>query len=395
MINWRSLPVRLGGFFAVVITVTLLLFSASIYTVAQLTEDDEDDEYEYTERELAEEREHLLTTIAIALPASLAVAIGGGFILARRALKSLETVIRIAEHTSVENLGERIPEFRGAGEEVERLVAASNAMLDRIERAVSGLRRFTADAAHELRTPLAVLMGRLELSLRRPRDVEELRGTIETTLEELERLTRLVEVLLTLARSDAGDIAVSEVPVHVETFLEQVTSPYEAVAAERGLRLCLLSTAPPELVVRIDPLLLGRVLANLLDNACKFTPGGGDVELRTSYGPRGLCIVVSDSGPGLPEHERARIFERFFRSPSVRGSIEGFGLGLPLAQDLTRAMGGELTLLPTPVGAAFVVELPARPEGDTLPLPLEIHPERTLPPWDGQTTPHRTAQAAV
>lgn len=360
MSRWRTLPVRLGGFFAVVITATLLLFSASIYTVAQLTETDEDDEYEYTERELAEEREHLLTTIAITLPASLVVAIGGGFILARRALKSLERVIHIAEQTSAENLSARIPQVRGAGEEVERLVASSNAMLDRIERAVSGLRRFTADAAHELRTPLAVLMGRLELSLRRPRDAEVLRGTIETTLEELERLTRLVEVLLTLARSDAGDLSVAAVPIDVRAFLHQVTSPYEAVAAERGLVLRLLTSALPDLVVKTDPLLLGRVLANLLDNACKFTPAGGAVELRAAYGPRSLSLVIADTGPGLPESERSRVFERFFRSPSVRGSIEGFGLGLALAQDLTRALGGELHAAVVPIGAEFVVELPIR-----------------------------------
>lgn len=378
MSRWRTLPVQLGGFFAVVITATLLLFSASIYMVAQLTEQDDDDEYEYTESELAEEREHLLTTIAIALPVSLAAAIGGGFILAQRALKSLERVIQIAEQTSAENLSARIPEVRGAGHEVERLVAASNAMLDRIERAVSGLRRFTADAAHELRTPLAVLMGRLELSLRRPRDAEALRGTIETTLEELERLTRLVEVLLTLARSDAGDLAVSSVPVDVEAFLHRVMSPYEAVAAERGLLLRLLTSAPPELVVKTDPLLLGRVLANLLDNSCKFTPAGGTVELRATYGPRGLVIAVADTGPGLPESERPRVFERFFRSASVRGSIEGFGLGLPLAQDLTRALGGQLYAAVVPVGAEFVVELPLRAESGPLPARAARHesPER-------------------
>ena len=388
MSRWRTLPVQLGGFFAVVITATLLLFSASIYMVAQLTEKDDDDEYEYTERELAEEREHLLTTIAIALPASLAAAIGGGFLLAQRALKSLERVIHIAEQTSAENLSARIPEVRGAGEEVERLVAASNAMLDRIERAVSGLRRFTADAAHELRTPLAVLMGRLELSLRRPRDAEALRGTIETTLEELERLTRLVEVLLTLARSDAGDLAVSAVPVDVEAFLHRVMSPYEAVAAERGLELRLLTSAPPELVVKTDPLLLGRVLANLLDNACKFTPAGGTVELRATYGARGLGIAVADTGPGLPESERPRVFERFFRSASVRGSIEGFGLGLPLAQDLTRALGGQLYAAVVAVGAELVVELPLRAESGPLPAPERpALPGREAPPEPPERPP--------
>jgi signal transduction histidine kinase len=172
------------------------------------------------------------------------------------------------------------------------------------------------------------------------------------------------------------------VSVDLESFLQQVTSPYEAVAAERGLRLRLLTTAPPDLVVHTDPLLLGRVLANLLDNACKFTPSGGDVELRASYGARGLCIVVADTGPGLPEHERERVFERFFRSASVRGSIEGFGLGLSLAQDLTRALGGELSALKTPVGAAFVIEIRARADDST--KWREIPPERTLPSGDGR-----------
>ena len=157
MSRWRTLPVQLGGFFAVVITATLLLFSASIYMVAQLTEQDDDDEYEYSERELAEEREHLLTTIAIALPVSLAAAIGGGFILAQRALKSLERVIQIAEQTSAENLSARIPEVRGAGHEVERLVAAYLATHDEFELSESA-RRHPAIAA--LGTAVSGWIGR-------------------------------------------------------------------------------------------------------------------------------------------------------------------------------------------------------------------------------------------
>ena len=181
-----------------------------------------------------------------------------------------------------------------------------------------------------------------------------------------------------MPRGPMADAAVSAVPIDVEAFLHQVVSPYEAVAAERGLRLRLLTSAPPELVVKTDPLLLGRVLANLLDNSCKFTPAGGTVELRATYGPRGLVIAVADTGPGLPESERPRVFERFFRSASVRGSIEGFGLGLPLAQDLTRALGGQLYAAVVPVGAEFVVELPLRAESGPLPARAARHesPER-------------------
>ena len=364
MSRWRTLPVQLGGFFAVVITATLLLFSASIYMVAQLTEQDDDDEYEYTESELAEEREHLLTTIAIALPVSLAAAIGGGFILAQRALKSLERVIQIAEQTSAENLSARIPEVRGAGHEVERLVAASNAMLDRIERAVSGLRRFTADAAHELRTPLAVLSSDIEVCLHRPRDPETLLNTLGATLEGLGRLSRLVDLLLTLARSDADELPVAASLVEPAALIAQIAAPFEDVAAERGVRLVLPPSAPPAspLALHTDPLLLARALANLLDNACKFCPAGGTVAVQLRPGPSSVEIAVCDSGPGMSAEELARVCDRFYRGPRHRGSTDGFGLGLALTREFMRVLGGHLTLKPiAPCGTEAILSLPTIP----------------------------------
>jgi two-component system OmpR family sensor kinase len=254
----------------------------------------------------------------------------------------MEEVIDVAGRLGANELDQRIPVRADTPQEVSQLVAALNEMLGRIERSVYGLRRFTADASHELRTPLAALMSQIEVALRRPREASELVATLESALEQLGQVARLVDALLTLARSDAGELPLEPTRVDVAALLTRTLEPYQEIAEERGIALA--AEAKPGLLVHADPLWLGRALANLVDNACKYTPPGGRVMLRAEEEDGRVSIVVEDSGPGMSAEERERAFERFYRGEANRGSIEGFGLGLPLAQEITLALGGRLVL---------------------------------------------------
>jgi two-component system, OmpR family, sensor kinase len=218
------------------------------------------------------------------------------------------------------------------------------------------MRRFTADASHELRTPLAALRGELEVTLHRPRTVDELRGTCESALEEVERLSDLVELLLTLARSDAGELPVARRPVDAGELVARVAAPYEALARQRGVELT--TRAEPALQLSTDPTWLERAVVNLVDNACKFTTPGGRVEVETFLRDGSVHIVVGDSGPGLGDGEAERLFERFYRGSRFRAT-PGFGLGLALARDVVRALGGQLVAGQSALGgAAFTIVLP-------------------------------------
>jgi signal transduction histidine kinase len=367
----RTLRGRIAFFYACVIALALMAFAATMYGIFVTTESAEPDPTGEEAREIVEMRSRVLLALGIAVPVGLAVAVGGGVLITRRAFGSLDAVVRTAAVLDLDNIQARIPTFAGAGTEVEQVAAALNGMLGRLEGAVLGLRRFTANAAHELRTPLAVLLGNLELALRRPDDARAARATMEETHEELERLTQLVESLLTLARGDARELPVRAEKVDIGEVLGQVTDLYEVVAQQRGIALTRHAAAPA--VIQTDALLLSRILANLVDNACKFTGAGGRIDIYLESGPAGARVCVQDSGPGIAANEQERIFERFYRGTSGRAVHSGFGLGLSLARDLAHTLSGSLIVEPPPPGqpgARFVLQLPPAPS----------HPEPLLPP---------------
>ena len=356
----RTLRGRLGFFYSCVIALSLTVFAATIYGIVVSVESGENDPEEL--RELAQIRHRFLWALGIAVPVGLVVAVGGGAWVTRKAFVSLDEVVRTAAVLGADNVHARIPSFAGAGAEVEQVAAALNGMLDRLERAVLGLRRFTANAAHELRTPLTILLGNLELTLRRPYEVAAARTTMEETFEELERMAQLVESLLTLARSDAHELPIRAVALDAVELVDQVVGLYETVANERGITLCLHESSA--MTLHTDPLWLNRVVVNLIDNACKFTPAGGQVDVYLQPGPHGVQIAVQDSGPGIAEAERPRIFERFFRGAGMSGTYPGFGLGLSLAKELAQELGGTLGTeerTDGQPGARFTLQIPDQP----------------------------------
>lgn len=358
----RALRVRLMLFFTAVLTAALLVFGSTVYLSAVATEAVEDEPAQEKERELAAVRRLLALALLAGIPVAVTAAVGGAYLLSRHALFSIGRIVRTANTLTFEHLDERIPIDPGAGRELEELVESINAMLERISRAATSLRRFTADAAHELRTPLAVLSSDIEVCLHRPRTPQQLRDTLGATLEGLGRLSRLVELLLTLARSDAGELPVVATTVHPAALITQIAAPFEDVAAERGVRLILALPEPAtdSFSIHTDPLLLGRAFANLLDNACKFSCTGGTVTVQLRREQRWVELSVRDSGPGMSADELTRVCDRFYRGASHRGSTEGFGLGLALTREFIRLLGGRLILQPAaPDGLEAILSLPA------------------------------------
>lgn len=359
----RALRNRLVLFFAGVLTATLLVFGGTVYLAAVVAEAREDEPDHEKERELAAVRHLLALALLAGIPVALAASLGGAHLLSRHALATVGRIVRTANTLTLENLDARIPSAPHAGHEIEELIASLNAMLERISRAANSLRRFTADAAHELRTPLAVLSSEIEVCLHRPRDPETLHETLVTTLEGLGRLSRLVDVLLTLARSDAGELPVMRSEIDPAALLAQIAAPFEDVAAEREVLFVLASPEPTDPARRLqtDPLLLGRAIANLLDNACKFCSAGGTITVFLRSDPDATEITVRDSGPGMSAEDLARACDRFYRSPGHRGSTDGFGLGLALTREFMQVLGGRLILRSaSPHGTEAILSLPTR-----------------------------------
>lgn len=362
----HSLRGRLALFYAAMTTCVLLLFATMIYGTAVFIEEQEDEPVIEKERELSAFRHLMFLSLGAAIPLSVVLSTLGSSLMTRRTVKALSDLVEVASKVGPEELGHRLKEHPATDAEIQRLIHVLNQMLDRVDRCVTSLRRFTSDAAHELRTPLADLMGRLEISLRRPRDNEALRLTMEETLEGLGRLMRLTEILLTLARTDSGELPVSQRTHLLGPLLDEVLGLYEGVAAENGVLLRM--ECDPRLHIETDALLFHRALANLVENAIKFSPPGEVVVVRaepleradpTREGSvRELQVVVTDSGPGLGDEDPERLFARFYRSPSHRGSIDGFGLGLALTRSFVTALGGTVELRSTPHGTTATLCLP-------------------------------------
>jgi two-component system OmpR family sensor kinase len=323
--EWRvyALPVKTGG-------QTLILVLASSLASRQETLD------------------RLLTELAVAGPIALLLASLAGYGLAAAALRHVESMRRRAAEISASTPGLRLPVPRSR-DEIARLAQTLNDMLGRLEAAFEHERRFVADASHELRTPLALLRTELELALRRPRTYHEQRAALESAAEETERLTRLAEDLLLIARSDQGALPIRREHVVVSELLETVAERFAARAgtSERRIRVA----CDPGLVVDADPVRLEQALGNLIENA--LVHGAGEVELSAhALGPA-VEIHVSDRGAGFPPGFAARAFDRFSRADDVRGA-GGTGLGLSIVDLIARAHGGEAGVGAHPGGGADV-----------------------------------------
>ena len=285
----------------------------------------------------------MASVLFLILGGSLLLALGAaGALITRRAFGAIDDVVRQAHRIGDANLGERLP-HPGTRDEIGRLVDTLNDMLGRIEHGMEAQRRFTADASHELRSPLSRLRTELELALRRPREPAAYVDTLHSSLEEVESLTLLVEELLVLARLDAGQERDAAETVSLNQLAEEAVRRLEPMARERRLRLSL-DPAPP-VAAQVARGAASLALANLLDNALKFSPPDTEVRvsLRAEVEAREAVISVSDHGPGIHGDDLPHLFERFYRGAGARSeATPGLGLGLALSQAVVHAHGGRI-----------------------------------------------------
>jgi len=309
-----------------------------------------------------ESREEALDGLVVALliggPLALVLASAGGYALAALALRPVESMRRQASEISATDTGTRLP-VPPADDEIRRLGETLNEMLDRLETALERERRFVADASHELRTPLGMLRTELELALRRERSAEELRAALLSASEETDRLARLAEDLLVLARADRGRLPLRVRQLSVASLFEDVRRRYAAQATEVGRELVVGQI--DGLVVDADETRLEQALGNLVDNALRH--GRGSIELGATARDGRLELHVVDRGPGLPADFAPRAFERFSRADEARTG-PGSGLGLAIVQVIAEAHGGEAGAATRPDGSAdFWLALPLSRSG--------------------------------
>ncbi len=304
-------------------------------------------------------------------PLLLLAAAGGGYWLSRRALSPVDALVRTAREVSGTNLNSRLQKLE-TGDELQRLSDTLNEMLDRIESAFLRITEFTADASHELRTPVSLIRTEAELALRRSRGEAEYKESLRHILLEAERTTVLIEQLLSLARTDSGRETIQLQPVDLNQTLRSIVDGWQQVATIRNLQFSASLDVPDFFVFVLgDEILLRRLADILLDNAFKYTSPPGSVHLSLEPKGESAVITVQDSGVGIAEEEQSKIFERFYRVDKARSRAQGgAGLGLAIAQWIVTQHRGSIGVESrSGDGATFRVELPmiAAPVKNSLP----------------------------
>jgi heavy metal sensor kinase len=326
-----------------------------------------------SEERVREELSEVQTVLILGLPLVVALAGVGGYLLARRALTPIDHLASEAQRITAERLHERLT-VRNPGDEIGRLTAVINNTFSRLESSFDQLRRFTADSSHELRTPLAVVRGIGEAAVAERRSPVEYEEAIGSMLEEVDRMSSLVDTLLRLSHGDAGAIRLAREPLDVGQLAREVASSLGILAEERNQTVAVDIT--DVITVPVDRLVLREALTNVLDNAIKYSPVGSTVTIRVEQTGDLALIAVADQGPGVPPEYRERIFDRFFRVDQSRTRDGGgAGLGLAIAKWAVEIHGGQISVVERPKGGSeFRILLPLSD------LESRLHDRRTQRP---------------
>ena len=298
----------------------------------------------------------LMTTFALGMPVIVAVAIGGGYVLTRRAMRRVDSITVQAEHISSNNLSDRLPVFR-TGDELERLTVALNRMMERLEDSFQHINRFSADVSHELRTPLTILRGELEAAVQQEPLTPELLDLVGSALEETERLRTIVDQLLVVSRLDAGDVQMEKIPLDLGQLATSTAEQMLLLAEEKSITVHCDAQAGVE--VEGDPSRLKQVVVNLLDNAIRYTGEGGSIEVSAARQNGWATLVVADNGAGIPPEALPHVFERFYRADKARSRYSGgSGLGLSIVKAICTAHRGDVEIASTEgVGTTVTIRL--------------------------------------
>lgn len=324
-----------------------------------------------SEEDIDNTLQQLVLLEAIGIPAVLLLAIGGGLFLADRALGPIDRITRTAAAIGEQDLSRRLA-LPPRQDEVGRLAATLDGMLDRLDRAFRRQRQFTADASHELRTPLTIIRSRAEVALDRPRSVREYQETLSVIRDEATRLGHLVAELLTLARADAQEEQLSRELLPLDELVSAVVDQLVPLAETQQVSLCRGTVESVQVVG--DSTRLAQLLINLIDNAVKHTPARGSVRVDLLRRGSWLHLVVQDTGSGIAAEHIPHLFERFYRVDPARGR-GGAGLGLAICDWIARAHGGQIQVESVVgQGSTFRVLLPAGEPGvPRLPGPRPVN----------------------
>lgn len=280
----------------------------------------------------------ILSAFLIALPLCLVLIGFGGWTFSGRALQPLRKLTAAARRVTAEGLDQRISSH---GEDLEfaELIEVFNGMLERLERSFKQAYRFSADAAHELKTPLAILQGQIELAIHAAEDGSTIQAELSGILDEVRRLSTISAKLLLLSQADAGNLRIHAEPVNLSKVLTDLVED----AAMLAPHLLVTGDIQPGLSISADASLLPQVLHNLISNAIKYNVDRGWIRISTALQPKQIEVQVANSSQGIPPAERDRVFDRFFRADPAHGRrVEGVGLGLSVSREIARAHGGDI-----------------------------------------------------
>ena len=334
----------------------------------------------------------LLIILIVTVPSILVIASLGGQFLANKALKPVDRVTQTARMITSQNLNQRIQTLK-VKDEISRLIDTFNEMISRLDQSFRQIKQFTTDASHELKTPLTILKGEVEVALRKKRPLHEYEQILESNLEEIDRMSKIVEDLLLLSKADIGEIRLNREDIHLTRFISGLTEQMKILAQPKNIRI-EISNHQNEIHVFGDTLRMRELFINLIENGIKYTEAGGrilitltketdpppdlehgpakrealrraggSVNLLTSKEKKAVTfakIIVADTGIGIAKEDQEKIFNRFFRVDKARSREQGgSGLGLSICKWIVEAHQGEITVESEPgKGSSFIVRLP-------------------------------------
>ena len=294
--------------------------------------------------EVSEIQEELLNSFAIGFPLAIILAAIGGLVLAGRALKPVKRITRTAQEVEARGLGKRIDEEHLVDDEIGQLTKVLNSMLSRLEKSFDQAARFSADASHELNTPLAIMQGELETALQREDISESDERILSNLIEETQRLKTITRSLLLFSQSDAGNLKLEKTSFDLSSTIQTLVEDTQALDASSNLSFKL--NIEKEVPIQGDQTLLRQAIHNLLTNAVRYNRPNGTIEISLIEKTGMVIAKISNTGPGISPTNRNYIFDRFFREDSSRTrKHESFGLGLPLAREIAQAHGGNIVLV--------------------------------------------------
>lgn len=303
-----------------------------------------------------ETMKRLLIIFLISIPTSIAITTVSGYFLARKALKPVDKIRRAAIKISSSNLDERI-DIGEKKDELARLATTFNDMIERLKDSFHRINQFSIDVSHELKTPLTILKGETEVALRKDRDTSEYKKILKSNLEEIDRMTKIIDDLLLLSKAETNNIVISKEDIAIKDLIVDICMNMEIFAKNKGVELILGHI--DDVNLKGDEIKLRRMLSNIIENGIKYNLDGGKVEVYSSLNNGYINIYIMDNGIGIPESDLKFIFDRFYRGDKSRKRETGSGLGLSISKWIAEAHKGTIEVKSAPSeGSVFIVKLP-------------------------------------